>query len=65
MERNELESLMKNIEHQEHSSILGGMQKNYEELESMGYITINWEHHPLSAVITNKGKAFVDTLYAE
>ena len=64
MERKELESLMKNIEHQEQSSILGGMQKDYEELEQLGYIRINWKHSPLSAVITSEGRAFVAALYS-
>lgn len=64
MERKEIESLMKNIEHQEHSSILGGMQKDYEELEQMGYIKINWKESALSAVITPEGKAFVANLYS-
>lgn len=64
MERKEIESLMKNIEHQEHSSILGGMQKDYEELEQLGYIRINWKESALSAVITPEGRAFVATLYS-
>lgn len=63
MERVELESIMKNIEHQEHSSILGGMQQEYEELEQMGYIKINWNESALSAVITPEGRAFVASLY--
>ena len=64
MERAELESIMKNIEHQQHSSILGGMQAEYEELEAMGYIKINWkEEHKLTAVITPQGREFVESLY--
>ena len=63
MERSDLESLMKNIEHQEHSSILGGMQQEYEELEQMGYIKINWNESVISAVITPEGRAFVASLY--
>ncbi|MFC5284272.1 hypothetical protein [Pedobacter alpinus] len=63
MERAELESIMKNINHQQHSSILGGMQAEYEELELLGYIKINWEEtDKLTAVITDKGRAFVASL---
>jgi hypothetical protein len=63
MERAELESIMKNIYHQQHSSILGGMQAEYEELEALGYIKINWkEVNKLTAVITDKGREFVTSL---
>jgi hypothetical protein len=62
MEREELVSLMKNIEHQEHSTILGGMQKEYEELEQLGYITIDWSRGQLAGVITTRGREFVETL---
>lgn len=66
MERSELISIMKNIFHQQHSSILGGMQAEYEELENLGYIRINWdEKDKLTAVITDEGKAFVGSLIPE
>lgn len=66
MERAELESIMRMIDHQQHSSILGGMQAEYEELERMGYIKINWaEVHKLTATITDKGRAFVASLPRE
>ena len=64
MERVELESIMKDIYHQQHSSILGGMQAEYEELEALGYIKINWKDvNKLAAVITDKGREFVASLY--
>ncbi|MBK0383994.1 hypothetical protein I5M32_13580 [Pedobacter sp. SD-b] len=63
MERSELIALMRTIFHQQHSSILGGMQAEYEELERLGYIKINWEEEDkLTAVITAEGKAFVGSL---
>lgn len=62
MERSELESIMKIIDHQQHSSILGGMQAEYEELERMGYVKINWDESKLTATITPKGRAFVGSL---
>ncbi|MBU0695002.1 MAG: hypothetical protein KKE39_00540 [Bacteroidetes bacterium] len=65
MESSELESIMKTIDQQQHSSILGGMQAEYEELENLGYIRINWkEVHKLTAVITDKGREFVASLYS-
>ncbi|HTN22328.1 MAG TPA: hypothetical protein VL125_17750 [Pelobium sp.] len=62
MERSELESIMRIIEHQQHSSILGGMQAEYEELESLGYVKINWDESKITATITPKGRLFVDSL---
>jgi hypothetical protein len=62
MERSELESIMRIIEQQQHSSILGGMQAEYEELESLGYVKINWDESKLTATITPKGRLFVDSL---
>jgi DNA-binding PadR family transcriptional regulator len=64
MERSELESIMKTIDQQQHSSILGGMQAEYEELENLGYVKINWEEeHKLTAVITDKGREYVASLW--
>lgn len=66
MDKAELESIMRIINDQQHSSILGGMQAEYEELEQMGYIKINWkEVHKLTATITDKGRAFVASLPRE
>lgn len=62
MDQKELESIMKIIAHQEHSSILGGMQAEYEDLEKLGFIKINWNESSLTAVITSEGKAFVASL---
>ena len=65
MERTELESIMRNIEHQQHSSILGGMQAEYEELEALGYVKINWDESKISASITPEGREFVASLPTE
>jgi hypothetical protein len=55
---------MKTIDQQQHSSILGGMQAEYEELENLGYVKINWEEeHKLTAVITDKGREYVASLW--
>ncbi len=63
MDREELESIMKIIEHQEHSSILGGMQAEYEELARMGYVKLNTNESKPTATITPEGRAFVESLY--
>lgn len=65
MERSELESIMRIIAHQQHSSILGGMQEEYEELERLGYVKINWDESKITATITPAGKAFVGSLLPE
>lgn len=65
MERSELESIMKIIDQQQHSSILGGMQAEYEELERLGYVKINWNESKITATITPEGRAFVASLPAE
>lgn len=62
MERSELESMMLTIDHQQHSSILGGMQAEYEELERMGYVKINWGESKITATITPEGRAFVGSI---
>ena len=64
MERSELESIMRIIEQQQHSSILGGMQAEYEELEQLGYVKINWNESKITATITPAGRAFVFSLPA-
>lgn len=65
MERSELESIMRIIDQQQHSSILGGMQAEYEELEQLGYVKINWEESQKTATITPAGRAFVASLHPE
>ncbi len=62
MERSELESMMRIIEQQQHSSILGGMQAEYEELERLGYVKINWEESKITATVTPEGRSFVVSL---
>ncbi|RZL46196.1 MAG: hypothetical protein EOO93_26230 [Pedobacter sp.] len=59
MERAEIKSLLEVIEQQVSSSILGGMDEQYEELESLGYIHINREAVQWSANITNAGSDFL------
>jgi hypothetical protein len=62
MERDELERILRMIAHQESSTILGGMQSEYEELQSLGYVEIKSDDVHPSAILTAKGKEFVHSL---
>ncbi|SDL81079.1 hypothetical protein SAMN04487898_12569 [Pedobacter sp. ok626] len=54
MEKEEIKSLLEIIDQQVSSSILGGMEETYEELERMGYITIVRDRVQHSASLTPK-----------
>jgi hypothetical protein len=62
MERTSKEELLDVIEQQVSSSILGGMESEYEELEALGYITINRAAAQHSAAITPAGEAYLEQL---
>lgn len=59
MERSEIISLLEMINQQMSSSILGGMEEDYEELETMGLIKINREAVQWSAAMTPAGNAYL------
>ncbi|MFC3563399.1 hypothetical protein [Pedobacter jamesrossensis] len=59
MERAEIKSLLEVIDQQVSSSILGGMDEQYEELENLGYIKINREAVQWSSSITPEGMNFL------
>mgnify|MGYP001029419624 CR=1 FL=1 len=63
MEREYLLDMLQTIEHQESSSILGGMEHEYEELEALGYVTIHREHVQHYAVLTLMGKLKIQQLH--
>ncbi|MFC4210716.1 hypothetical protein ACFOWA_05970 [Pedobacter lithocola] len=63
MEREEIRSLLEVIDQQVSSAILGGMDDKYEELESLGYITINREAVQWSSSITSLGMDFLNSYY--
>ncbi len=65
MERNYMLEMLETIEHQESSSILGGMEHEYEELESLGYLTIHREHVQHYAVLTPMGKLKIEQMRNE
>lgn len=61
MERAEIKSLLEIIDQQVSSSILGGMDEQYEELENLGYIKINREAVQWSSSITPQGMNFLNS----
>lgn len=65
MEREYMLEMLETIEHQESSSILGGMEHEYEELERLGYLTIRREHVQHYAVLTALGKLKIKELRDE
>ena len=62
MERTSKEELLEVIEQQVSSSILGGRESEYEELEALGFITINREAAQHYAAITPAGETHLAQL---
>ena len=60
MEQTEIKSMLEVIDQQVSSSILGGMEAAYEELEQLGFITINRESVQWSAAITPAGMNYLN-----
>lgn len=60
MEKDAIISLLEIIDQQVSSSILGGMEETYEELERLGYIRINRDSVQHSASITAEGLNYLD-----
>jgi hypothetical protein len=63
METHEIKSLLEVIDQQVSSSILGGMEEQYEELEEMGLITIDRRSIQHSAAITPAGLDYIGHNY--
>ncbi|WP_316820918.1 hypothetical protein [Pedobacter gandavensis] len=59
MEKEAMKSLLGIIDQQVSSSILGGMEDEYEELERLGYIHINRHRVQHAASITPEGMEFL------
>lgn len=59
MENHEMLSMLEVIDQQVSSSILGGMEEQYEELEHLGYVIIDRHSVQHSASITPKGLEFL------
>ena len=55
MNKEEILSMLEVIEQQMSSSILGGMEAQYEELERLGFVNIHRETIQHSASMTQKG----------
>jgi hypothetical protein len=62
MEKEEIKSLLEIIDQQVSSSILGGMEETYEELERLGYITIVRDSVQHSASLTPEGLHYLEML---
>ncbi len=60
MERVELIELLEVIEQQVSSSILGGREADYEELEALGYVKIDRDSVQWAASITPQGRDFLN-----
>ncbi len=59
MDRSEIIELLEVINQQVSSSVLGGRDDDYEELESMGLITIDRDAVQWAATITPAGIAYL------
>lgn len=62
MEKEAIKSLLEIIDQQVSSSILGGMEAEYEELEEMGLIKIDRHSVQHSASITPEGIDYLEML---
>ncbi|TDQ07166.1 hypothetical protein [Pedobacter metabolipauper] len=60
METEEIRSMLEIIDQQVSSSILGGMEEKYEELERLGYIKINRDSVQHSAALTEFGHDYLE-----
>ena len=63
MEKHEMLSMLEVIDQQVSSSILGGMEEQYGELERLGYVTIDRSSVQHSASITPEGLEFLHHPY--
>ena len=59
MNKEEILSMLEVIEQQMSSSILGGMEAQYEELERLGFVVIHRETIQHAATMTEKGLEFL------
>ena len=65
MEKEAIRSLLEIIDQQVSSSILGGMEEDYEELERMGYVRIDRDSVQHSASITPEGMYYLEMLQGD
>lgn len=59
MNKDEILSMLEIIDQQMSSSILGGMEEKYEELERLGFVVIHKESIQHSASMTQRGRDFL------
>lgn len=60
MERSKILSLLRTINQQVSSSILGGMDDEYKELEDMGLLKFDTDAAQWSASLTQQGHEYLD-----
>ena len=60
MERSEILSLLRTINQQVSSAILGGMDEKYKELEDMGLLKFDTDVAQWSASLTQQGHEYLD-----
>jgi hypothetical protein len=62
MEAVKIKSYLEIIDQQVSSSILGGMEEDYEELEDLGYVQINKDAVQHAATLTPAGLNYLEEL---
>jgi hypothetical protein len=60
MDHQEIIDLLAIIDQQVSSSILGGREEDYEELENQGWVKINRDSSQWSASLTPEGRAYLE-----
>jgi len=62
MEAEKVKSYLEIIDQQVSSSILGGMESDYEELEALGYVKIDRDAIQHAATLTPSGLDYLEHL---
>lgn len=65
MERSEILSLLRTINQQVSSSILGGMDEKYKELEAMGLVRFDTDAAQWSASLTQQGHEYLERVQGD
>jgi len=65
MEKEAIKSLLEYIDMQVNTAILGGTEDTYEELERLGYVTIDKHRVQHFATLTPAGLQYLEMLHNE
>ena len=63
MEKEAIKSLLETIDQQVNAAILGGTEESYEELERLGYVTIDKHRVQHFATLTPEGLHYLEMLH--